>query len=141
VEFFLNFLWVLIALAGLGAWRGFWVHQVSGARKTPFHQWTAFACALIFLFFAVSLTDDLHSGLILFDEATSGRRHSAVYDCLHPSAQHSTASPTLGAAGPSVTSSDSPLHAVARVTPHGTFVRTSPERVITLGRAPPVSYL
>ncbi len=74
MELFLNLLWGVIALASLAAWRGVWVRQDRISRRTSLDQWAAFTCALVFLFFAVSLTDDLHPSAALFDECSSGRR-------------------------------------------------------------------
>src|ERR1700730_14849458 len=83
MESLLNLLWVLIAASALGVWRFCWARQKCGSRRHALEQWTAFACGLILLFFAVSLTDDLHSDLVLFDEFSSGRRHSTVCACAH----------------------------------------------------------
>jgi hypothetical protein len=81
MESLLNLLWVLIAASALGVWRFCWAREECVSRRHALEEWTAFACGLILLFFAVSLTDDLHSDLVLFDEFTSGRRHSIVCDC------------------------------------------------------------
>lgn len=63
MELLLNILWMLIALGALGVWQFCWARQKQGQRRKPVQEWTAFVCALVFLFFAVSLTDDLHSNL------------------------------------------------------------------------------
>lgn len=81
MELFLNILWVLIALAALGVWRCEWKRQESHAARKPWQQWTAFACALIFVFFAVSLSDDLHAAAILADDCLVGRHHSLTWNC------------------------------------------------------------
>ncbi|MGH9560690.1 MAG: hypothetical protein ACRD3S_04480, partial [Terracidiphilus sp.] len=47
----------------------------------------AFVAAAVFLFFAVSLTDDLHSNLVLFEEGASGRRHAVILSGGHASPQ------------------------------------------------------
>ncbi|HEY0703130.1 MAG TPA: hypothetical protein VGD60_10210 [Candidatus Acidoferrales bacterium] len=91
MELFLNALWFVIALAGLSVWRTRWTRQPREREYSPWHQWTALVCALILLFFMVSLTDDLHSELIVFEEA-AGRRHTTCVACpYHPPATHSTA--------------------------------------------------
>jgi hypothetical protein len=82
MELFLNFLWVLIAVFGLSVWRVCWVPGRSG-RREPLHEWTAAVAALVFLFFAVSLSDDLHSDLVLFEESASGRRQAVVLASAH----------------------------------------------------------
>ncbi len=87
MESFLNFLWVAIALGAFGVWRVYWVRQRSDAIRRPLLEWTAFGCALILLFFAVSLTDDLHPDLVLFDECSTSRRQTNLCACPHHS-QH-----------------------------------------------------
>lgn len=78
MESLLNILWVLIAVAALSVWRLRWIHEERPARRKPAQEWTAMGCALVLLFFAVSLTDDLHSEILLYDECASGRRHSLL---------------------------------------------------------------
>jgi hypothetical protein len=82
MEIFLNLLWVAIALALLSWWRFSWAVQPREYKHAAWRQWAAVVCALIFLFFMVSLTDDLHSDLMIFEECSAGRRHVA---CLHGS--------------------------------------------------------
>ena len=85
METFLNILWLLIAAGVLAVWRTRWVHQheqQAHARRNPSQEWTAVGCALVLLFFAVSLTDDLHFEMVLFDECATGRR-STVGSCSH----------------------------------------------------------
>jgi hypothetical protein len=85
MESFLNLLWVAIAAVAFGFWRTRWLHERSERRRDPLREWTAFACALVLLFFAVSLTDDLHSELVIFDECSASRRHSTTLVCQHHS--------------------------------------------------------
>lgn len=85
MELILNIVWALIALCGLYVWRMHWARQKACTRRTPVQQWTAFTCGLVLLFFAVSLTDDLHAEIVLFDECASGRRYSVVGTCAHAS--------------------------------------------------------
>lgn len=81
MESFLNLLWVAIAAVAFGFWRTRWRLERSERRRDPLREWTAFACALVLLFFAVSLTDDLHSELVIFDECSASRRHSTTLVC------------------------------------------------------------
>jgi hypothetical protein len=83
MELTLNIVWALIAVCGLYVWRIHWARQEACTQRTALQQWTAFTCGLVLLFFAVSLTDDLHSEIVLFDECASGRRYSAVGSCAH----------------------------------------------------------
>lgn len=80
MESFLNFLWVLMALGGLGVWRACWMREHPVHRRDPVREWAAVVCALVLLFFAVSLSDDLHASLALLEESAGSRRHSTVLD-------------------------------------------------------------
>lgn len=82
METLLNFVWVLIAFAALAAWRACWMHEYRARRRDPVREWTAVVCALVLLFFAVSLSDDLHASLVL-DESAGGRRHTELSDGYH----------------------------------------------------------
>jgi hypothetical protein len=98
MELFLNFLWVLIAVFGLSVWRVCWAPGRSG-RREPLHEWTAAVAALVFLFFAVSLSDDLHSDLVLFEENASGRRQAVVLasaHSAHPGVKKEVSTSSLG---------------------------------------------
>lgn len=83
MESFLNFLWVVLALAALYLWRVRWAGQPRESSHAQWRQWTAFVCALILLFFTVSLTDDLHSELTVFEENAASRRHTTCAACPH----------------------------------------------------------
>ena len=87
MELFLNVLWVAIAAAGLCVWRIRWADQPREREHAPWRQWSAFVCALVLLFFMVSLTDDLHSELIVFEECSAGRRNAACLVCPHHAPQ------------------------------------------------------
>ena len=98
MELLLNLAWMLIALCGLAVWRGVWVHEKRRVRRAPLQEWTAFACALIFLFFAVSLSDDLHSDLILFDGDLGNRRGSLMSSDAHAARHDAKSSPSVAVA-------------------------------------------
>ena len=83
MEVLLNFTWLAIALGGLLLWRKCWAKQGRSSHWHPFWEWTAFICVLVFLFYAVSLTDDLHSELIYFEECAANRRHTTCLACAH----------------------------------------------------------
>ncbi|HYL69212.1 MAG TPA: hypothetical protein VEX69_08595 [Candidatus Limnocylindria bacterium] len=80
MELFLNCLWVVIAVVIVGLWRMRWTREHRAERREPLREWTAVACALVLLFFAVSLTDDLHAEVMLSDDCFTSRRHSS---CTH----------------------------------------------------------
>ena len=85
MELFLNCLWALIAIFIMCLWRTRWMRQRCDARREPLREWTAIACALVLLFFAVSLSDDLHAEVMLSDDCFTGRRHSScMHASLHP---------------------------------------------------------
>ncbi len=87
MELFLNILWVLIVLTGTCVWRMRWAHHLRARQHETWRQWTAFACAMVLLFFVVSLTDDLHAELVLFEESSSSRRHATCLSCQHHSSR------------------------------------------------------
>ncbi len=74
-----------MALAGLGVWRACWMPQHRVRRRDPVREWAAVVCALVLLFFAVSLSDDLHASLALLEESAAAyRRHSGGWGLLIP---------------------------------------------------------
>src|ERR1700722_293888 len=85
MEIFLNLLWLAVALGLLGLWRGRLAAQLGERHYAGWRQWTAVICALIILFFMVSITDDLHSDLMVFEESSAGRRQVTCLDGAHHS--------------------------------------------------------
>jgi hypothetical protein len=102
MELFLNILWVLIATGLLWAWRSRWVYQRKRTSEHPVREWTAIGVALVLLFFAVSMTDDLHADLVLFDESSTSRRGSAIE--MHSPRPESPSKIRLHGAGPALVS-------------------------------------
>jgi hypothetical protein len=74
MELFLNILWMLIAVGLLGAWRTRWVHQRHRAPRHSLQEWSALSIALVLLFFAVSMTDDMHSEIVALEECSTSKR-------------------------------------------------------------------
>src|SRR5579864_8295167 len=120
MELFLNILWVAIAVGALGVWRIVWRRQPRRSPHKPLQEWTAFTCALVFVFFAVSLSDDLQAATILAEDCASGRHHSLVWSCGHASHPGAGATHTSLPAAPS-TPFLGPLQIVSRIAP-ATFV-------------------
>jgi uncharacterized membrane protein YcjF (UPF0283 family) len=87
VELVLNILWVLLAASAVTLWRTSWAHQPRTRRHAPWREWTAVACALILLFFVVSLTGDLHAELTVLEECATCRRHVNCLTAAHASQQ------------------------------------------------------
>jgi hypothetical protein len=74
MELFLNLLWMLIAVGLLGAWRTRWVHQRHRGPRHSLQEWSALSIALVLLFFAVSMTDDMHSKIVALEECSTSKR-------------------------------------------------------------------
>ncbi len=140
MELFLNFLWVLIAVFGLSVWRVCWAPGRSG-RREPLHEWTAAVAALVFLFFAVSLSDDLHSDLVLFEEGASGRRQAVVLasaHSAHPGVKEASASSL--AVLPRVAWGHQ-LYSVGYLAPFQQSSLSLSRTKLSFGRAPPFASL
>jgi len=84
MELFLNIVWVLVAAGILGTWRTRWVHQRERTLRHSLQEWAAVSVALVLLFFAVSMTDDLHAELVLSEECSASRRSSFSPSSTHP---------------------------------------------------------
>lgn len=74
MELTLNLIWVCVAIAGILAMMA----VLSRARASDGHASTrqkivAMCCALVILFFVISMTDDLHGEAILFEEKKPSR--------------------------------------------------------------------
>jgi hypothetical protein len=134
MELFLNILWFVIATLGLCVWRVRWAHQQREHR--PWRQGTAFASALVLLFFTVSLTDDLHSELVYFEECAANRRHTACLACPHPVPQNPVAGTSYVA--PAVPNSLRFLSPVGSITPKSESLRDVFRVGLPSGRSPPV---
>lgn len=141
MELFLNFLWVLIALGALVVWRVCWAGQARLANCDRLREWTAFACALVFLFYAVSLSDDLHSDLVVFDEGSGGRRSLTVWTCARQSTGDAKIVPASGAATLPRVALFVPLSDVASIAPLKRSLSSPVPNDLSSGRAPPASSL
>ena len=79
MELALNLVWVCVAIAGILA-------QVAVLSRAPAsleghsarQKIVAMCCALVILFFVISMTDDLHDQAILFEEKKPSRVQSEV---------------------------------------------------------------
>jgi hypothetical protein len=140
MESFLNLLWVAIALGALGVWRLCWVRQHGDAIRRPLLEWTAFGCALVLLFFAVSLTDDLHFELLLLDECSTGR-HANLCACPHHTQDNANGAGRPDAAILAQAASNVALREIALVVPVVPSGSVVFESDLASGRAPPVSSL
>ena len=91
MELILNITWVLLAAATLWVWRTRWVHERNRTLSHSLREWTAVSVALILLFFAVSMSDDLHPEMMLFEDSATSRRSSSLSVDAHHSPLHSGA--------------------------------------------------
>jgi hypothetical protein len=138
MELFLNLLWVLIAAGAIGVWRTCWRSEKPRSRRESLREWTAMGCALVLLFFAVSLTDDLYAAAMLLDECSASRRHSI-------SSHHSEQSRQIvkqsgPAILPRIASVESPLTYLCGVNLASYAVKFFVHG-LSKGRAPPASSL
>jgi hypothetical protein len=139
METFLNILWLLIAAGVLALWRTRWAHQhrqPGYTRRNPSQEWTAVGCALVLLFFAVSLTDDLHFEIVLFDECATGRR-SAVGISSHDAAHGRTTVHAPAAYDFTPAASPDRLRVIGTVLPLVFSEDANGEFAAPSGRAPP----
>jgi len=140
MELFLNILWVVIAMAALCVWRTRWAHEPRHREHESWRQWTALVCALVLLFFIVSLTDDLHSELVIFEECSASRRHATCMACPHHTPQ-THAAKNIFAAGPRASAFENSLALSGSAAADGGHFRTFLQSGPTSGRAPPVVFL
>lgn len=141
MEQFLNISWVFIAVSALVVWRTVWARQTRLQHRGRLWEWTAFACALVLLFFAVSLTDDLHSDLVIFDECGSGRRSSVISVGPHSGHSSTDAAPQPVVATLSPALFFGVLRAEGGADQHAASTNSSPQIDRTSGRAPPTFLL
>lgn len=138
MELFLNLLWVLIAAGAITVWRNCWLPEARASRREPFREWTAMGCALVLLFFAVSLTDDLHSNVSLLEDSSSSRRHSM---CGHHSDQSNRIAREIGPAAPPRRIEIDQPRLLGMVSSFGSDPFSNFLPSFASGRAPPIAIL
>lgn len=142
MELGLNLVWLLVAVGAVGAWCLSWTYQRHRTPTERLHELTALACALVFLFFAVSLSDDLHADAIVWDDCTTKRHYSLVWESCHSS--HQRAEPPHISSLAAVPSR--PLPPVKlQVSPQSIQPISSPARYslderLSFGRSPPLPF-
>ena len=82
-ELLLNLVWLLIAAALLSAWRTRWIRQRSGGSRRGLHEWSAISLALVLLFFAVSMSDDMHAEIVALEDCSANKRDQAHISDAH----------------------------------------------------------
>jgi len=75
MELALNLIWVCVAISGIGLLCGslFRAAACPDRRPSNWRKIVAMSCALIILFFVISMTDDLHDQEIVVEENKSSR--------------------------------------------------------------------
>ncbi|HKW33064.1 MAG TPA: hypothetical protein VJN92_08660 [Candidatus Acidoferrum sp.] len=75
MELTLNLIWVCVAIAGILAQVTVLSHAAASSNgdASTRQKIVAMCCALVILFFAISMTDDLHGQAILFEEKKPSR--------------------------------------------------------------------
>jgi hypothetical protein len=102
MELLLNIVWAVMACVSFVCWRLCWRRQKlpSAATRPRFMEFTALACALILLFFPISLSDDLHADVMVYDACSSTRRYFFALLAFHhlPSATYRAPQPVAAIA-------------------------------------------
>jgi hypothetical protein len=141
MELLLNILWMLIAVGLVVIWRTRWIHQRRRSSRRSLQEWSALSLALVLLFFAVSMTDDLHSEIVALEEWSTNKRDSGCSASPHLVPQSGTALHTSSSAIVQPVSFFGPSSSLRKLElasqSHASFL--SNER--SSGRAPPVSIL
>jgi len=141
MELLLNIFGMLIVVGLLGTWRTRWVHQRRRSSRHSLQELSALSVALVLLFFAVSMTDDLHSEIVALEECSAHKRDFVCSPAPHALPQSGTALHT---------SSWAIVPAVPFLGPSSRLQKLEPAARLGLlalssdqasGRAPPVSFL
>lgn len=138
MELTLNLVWVFVAIGGI------LVQIVTTAMApraadgpSPSRKIVAMGCALVILFFVISMTDDLHDQVLVFEESKLSRVTAGTRALAHTASDRVSAFPLLGFF-PVTPSSLPPLIAAQRPiqTLELAFAAVA-ERERLCGRAPP----
>src|ERR1700728_2396958 len=84
MELLLNLLWLLIAVALVCVWRTQWSNQRPGTDRRHLQEWSAVSLALVLLFFAVSMSDDMHSEIVALEECSANKRDQVQASAAQP---------------------------------------------------------
>jgi hypothetical protein len=141
MELILNLVWLFIATSLVCIWRIQWIHQRLGRARGRVQEWSAVSLALVLLFFAVSMSDDLHSEIVALEDLSTNKRDHIHAAAAHPAADPiSSPHPLLGALAPA-----RPIVGTAHAVGDISSASPSFESCIALGlkpnRAPPMTFL
>lgn len=86
MELTLNLVWVCVAIAAVLAQIATFSHNAALARQPAGYsrKIIAMGCALVILFFVISMTDDLHDQQVLIEERKASRIVSGMETTAHP---------------------------------------------------------
>jgi hypothetical protein len=138
MELTLNLVWVCVAIAGI------LVQIVTSATAprtpegpSPSRKIVAMGCALVILFFVISMTDDLHDQVLVFEESKLSRVSAGARASAHAASNRVPAFPLLGFF-PLTPFSLPPLTAARRpIQQFALRFAAASERAQLCGRAPP----
>ncbi len=147
MELFLNSLWLLLAVSAVTAWSTGSVREKLRLPRRLLIESTALTIALVFLFFAVSVTDDLQAAAaaaagdisaMVYDDVASNRRHALVWETAHNSHAGADWSHGPATAGPLASLSAPKFEVVDPVSPPAIEIASRLEATPSSGRAPPL---
>jgi hypothetical protein len=84
MELLLNLLWLFVALALVCVWRTHWSNQRRRSDCRSLQEWSAVSLALVLLFFAVSMSDDMHSEIVALEEFSTNKSDQIQLSAAHP---------------------------------------------------------
>lgn len=75
MEFLLNVCWLAVSVVAFGYWRATRDPRRKASDSRTAIEAVALTCALILLFYPMSLTDDLHPEIFVVSDSSSQRKH------------------------------------------------------------------
>lgn len=137
MELTLNLIWVCVAIVGILVQIVMLSRASAERRESPWRKAVAMGCALVILFFVISMTDDLHNQTLVFEESKLSRIAPAARVSSY-SISHRLIVPDFAALiAPANVSPPPP--AWSRLTVHPDFLFTpAVVREMVFGRAPPL---
>ncbi len=93
MELTLNLVWVCVAIAGILVQIVMLSRAAAplGRQESNWRKIVAMGCALVILFFVISMTDDLHDQALLLEEKKLSRLAPGTRTSVHPSSDRSIA--------------------------------------------------
>jgi hypothetical protein len=139
MELTLNLVWVCVAVAGILALTAMLTRgsAASGRRISCWRKIVAMGCALVILFFVISMTDDLHGQEILIEEKRVSRVAAGTKTAAPSSADRLISIDFLLHFPPRAFSLSLPEMRTL-IVPSGLVLEPSSSRENLSGRAPPV---